>query len=232
MTARNTKQVVLFVVEGPSDETALGLPFQGVFSSDAVIFDVVHGDLTLQESQKPMRDRVRDTVLSHLERRAGYRWDDIRMIVEVCDTDGAFVPDDSVVPSQDGRLSYGTEVIATGNVVGIRGRNATKASAMRQLCAAGHLTYKRHKVPLYACFLSRNLEHALHNEAGECSNERKKELAHQFQRRFGRDAEGFKAFLRSEEIVAPGDLKGSWEWIQKGTNSLKRASNLHLILPE
>lgn len=232
MSGRKTKQVVLFIVEGPSDETALGLPFQGVFSSDSVKFDVVHGDLTVMDGRKPMRDRVRDAVLSHLERRVGYRWDDIKMIVEVCDTDGAFVPEDKVELSHDGGLSYGLDAIAAPNPVGICGRNQRKASALRQLSAMGHLTYKKHEVPLFACFLSRNLEHALHGEVGDCSDNRKRELAHRFQRRYGNDAEGFKALLRSSEVAAPGDNKQSWEWIQRGTNSLKRASNLHSILPE
>lgn len=215
MATRKTKKAVLFVVEGPSDETALGLPFQSVFASDAVKFDVVHGDLTAQISRKPPRERLRDTVLAHLERSAGYRWDDIKMIVEVCDTDGAFIPEDRVIPSQEKQLAYGADCITVGDVAGIRKRNGVKASAMRQLSSIGHLTYKKHEVPLYACYLSRNLEHALHNEAGECSNARKEELAHQFQRRYGRDVEGFKSFLRSAALAAPGDFKESWEWIQK-----------------
>lgn len=42
----NTRKVVLFIVEGPSDEAALGGIFTKIFNNAAVKFDVIHGDVT------------------------------------------------------------------------------------------------------------------------------------------------------------------------------------------
>lgn len=44
------KKVVLFIVEGPSDEAALGSVMKEYFSSDEVQFVVVHGDITLKDN--------------------------------------------------------------------------------------------------------------------------------------------------------------------------------------
>lgn len=42
----STRKVVLFIVEGPSDEAALGGIFTKIFNNAAVKFDVIHGDVT------------------------------------------------------------------------------------------------------------------------------------------------------------------------------------------
>ena len=41
------KKVGVFIVEGPSDEAALGSIMKGYFSNDEVQFVVTHGDITL-----------------------------------------------------------------------------------------------------------------------------------------------------------------------------------------
>lgn len=43
------KKVVVFIVEGPSDEAALGTIMKEYFSSNEVQFIVVHGDITLKD---------------------------------------------------------------------------------------------------------------------------------------------------------------------------------------
>lgn len=43
------KKVVVFIVEGPSDETALGTIMKEYFSNNEVQFIVVHGDITLED---------------------------------------------------------------------------------------------------------------------------------------------------------------------------------------
>lgn len=44
--SKKTKKVVLFLVEGVSEETALGLPMKNYFETNEVRFEVVHGDIT------------------------------------------------------------------------------------------------------------------------------------------------------------------------------------------
>ncbi len=46
----NEKKVVIVIVEGPSDESALGGIMKEYFSSEEVQFKVVHGDITSDEN--------------------------------------------------------------------------------------------------------------------------------------------------------------------------------------
>lgn len=43
------KKVIVFIVEGPSDEAALGTIMKEYFSGNEVQFLVVHGDITLKD---------------------------------------------------------------------------------------------------------------------------------------------------------------------------------------
>lgn len=46
MPERRAKSVVLFIVEGTTEETALGGILAKLFQNDRVKLDVVHGDIT------------------------------------------------------------------------------------------------------------------------------------------------------------------------------------------
>ena len=225
-------KVILFIVEGPSDESALGGLFRKIFADSSVKFDVIHGDIvTTCSAVGKIRDHVRDEVVNHLSKDRGYTWKDLARIVMISDTDGAFVPDELVHKSGDGKLHYGLEHIEAGNVESIRKRNHKKQECLNRLRDIGALTYKRVRVPFRTFYLSRNLEHALSNEPGECTNEDKELLAHRFARKYRDDIEGFKSFLR-EEIAVSGTYKETWLYLAEGSNSLSRCSNLHLVLPD
>lgn len=45
----NEKKVIAVIVEGPSDEAALGSILKEYFSSEEIQFVVVHGDITIKD---------------------------------------------------------------------------------------------------------------------------------------------------------------------------------------
>lgn len=226
----NTRKVVLFIVEGPSDEAALGGIFTKIFSNAAVKFDVIHGDVTTScQDPAKIREHVRNEILKHLARDRGYGWKDLERIVVICDTDGAFVPSNCIEVSSDGRLHYEEGRILARDPAAIAERNAKKSEALKRLSSIKELTSKQRKVPIRTFFLSRNLEHALSSESGECSNDEKELLAHRFAQKYVNDIEGFKRFL-AEEIGVIGDYSETWNYVAEGAHSLERCSNLHLVL--
>ena len=226
----NTRKVVLFIVEGPSDEAALGGIFTKIFSNATVKFDVIHGDVTTScQDPAKIREHVRNEILKHLSRDRGYGWKDLERIVVICDTDGAFVPSSCIEASSDGRLHYEEARILTRDPATIAERNAKKSEALKRLSSIKELTSKQRKVPIRTFFLSRNLEHALSNEPGECSNDEKELLAHRFAQKYVNGIEGFKRFL-AEEIGVVGDYAETWNYVAEGSHSLERCSNLHLVL--
>ena len=78
------KKVLVFVVEGPTEETALAEVLERVFLDDHVPFDVAHGDLTLAKGdKKDARERVRDEVLSQIGSNKGCGWNDLKRIIQM-----------------------------------------------------------------------------------------------------------------------------------------------------
>lgn len=125
------KKVLVFVVEGPTEETALAEVLERVFLDDHVYFDVVHGDLTLAKGgKKDVRERARDEVLSQMGSNKGYGWNDLKRIVQICDADGAFVPDEDVHQADAPHVEYLADAILTANPDSIRRGNAEKSAAM------------------------------------------------------------------------------------------------------
>ena len=49
------KKIMLFIVEGPTDETSLSTVLSRIFSSDTVKFQVVHGDVLTRDFVAPDR---------------------------------------------------------------------------------------------------------------------------------------------------------------------------------
>lgn len=228
MTA--AKKVMIFIVEGPTEETALAQILSRIFSTSQIKFEIVHGDITTEYGSNP-RERVRDFVLQSLSRN-GYRWKDIARIVQIGDTDGTFIPDEDMKESDDGKTHYGENEIYAGNVDTMRKRNARKKHAMRELAGISAITYSRTSVPYSLYFFSRNMEHALHNRSGELSDGEKVQLAQQFRRQYARNIDEFKKFITSAEVAVDGDYRETWQRISEGSASLHRGSNLHLLIAD
>ena len=47
------RKVVLVIVEGVSDETALGVALSKIFDKDTVYIHIMHGDITTRNNIKP-----------------------------------------------------------------------------------------------------------------------------------------------------------------------------------
>lgn len=228
---------VLFIVEGPTDELALGGILTAVTAQrfgDNVKFDVMRTDpltryrFTSIPNGAPVscvaREKVRDEVLAYLERQR-YAWRDLSRIVYLTDTDGVFIPDELVVSNEDSdSLVYGEDSIRCCDPLDIRRRNHMKAEGLNQLRRVGELTYKRHAVPFSVHYMSRNLEHALNGVSENQTDEEKGELARQFSRRYSADISGFLDLIQS--LCPRGGYSDSWDYISRELHSLQRGTNL------
>ena len=172
---------------------------------------------------------MRERVLGQIERK-DYRWNDLKRIVQIVDLDGAFVPDSLVEKSDTERLRYTEDRIMASSADNIRERNRAKKNALRKLSHLGNLTFRRHSVPFSVYYLSRNMEHALHGRIDEVEVGEKERLARDFQRRFRNDLPGFVGFMNGSDVAVPGTYEETWKYVEEGCNSLKRGSNLHLVL--
>lgn len=236
-----SRSYALFIVEGSTDELALGRILSnlvGMKSGNESKFIVMSGDI-LTESRlstvprgeiapKNARDKVRAKVLSFISSQR-INWTDLSQIVYITDTDGVFIPDDSVVLDESlNRLEYGASEIRCSNPEAICARNHQKASALKALSRVNVLKYNRRAIPFSVYYFSRNLEHALHDRTEEQSTDQKVQLARAFSRTFANDIPGFLGLLA--DICPEGGHHETWEYIAQGAHSLERGSNLLLAM--
>lgn len=161
---------VLFIVEGETDELALGRALTSLFASGehpGPRFGIVRGDITSVHAlgagnpASTIKRRLVDTVKEFLAKDK-LRVTDLDAIVLLSDTDGAFIDDSLVVFDEDEpRCSYFEDRIETSNVASLRQRNQCKSSCLKTLSRTHELTCNKRKIPFKAAYMSRNLEHAL-----------------------------------------------------------------------
>ncbi|MGL5639787.1 MAG: hypothetical protein ACRCW7_10710, partial [Cetobacterium sp.] len=71
----------------------------------------------------------------------------------------------------------------------------------------------------------------LHNLIDVPDNQ-KRILAEKFNDEYEDNFDEFKAFITNKEFAVNGNYAETWEFIKKDNNSLKRFSNIHLLLKE
>lgn len=201
------RKVVAVIVEGPSDENAIGGILKEFFNSEEVQFAVVHGDIT--SNYKTTKENVVSKInglIENIKSKYGYNWGDFVKIIHIADTDGAF----------------------TKNCIkmeAVENRNAHKAEIMFKLSTTG----KIRSIPYRLYFNSCNLEHVLYNELKNFSDDEKEILSDDFAEKYEGKALEFIDFISDKSIAVEGTYKETWKYIEKDENSLQRHSNMHLI---
>ncbi len=221
----NEKKVVIVIVEGPSDENALGGILKEFFSSEEVQFKVVHGDITSDETTA-VDNVVKkiDELVDDVREKYGYRWDDFTKIIHIADTDGAFTKG-CVQKTDVENVMYYEDRIEASNIERTERRNAHKAEIMFKL----YMTGKVHEIYYRLYFNSCNLEHVLYNELKDFTDEEKEQLSDDFSDKYEGKYREFIEFISDNSIAVPGNYKETWQFIEKDKNSLQRHSNMHLI---
>ncbi len=222
----NEKKVVAFIVEGPSDEAALGTIMKEYFSSQEVRFVVVHGDITLKDyvSLDLILHKINEQV-NEVMNRYRYLQKDFLKIIHLTDTDGVYIPADAVQHANVDRLMYYEDHIETNNEAAVLARNKRKGDILYKL----RKTKSVHGIPYRIYYNSCNLEHVLYNELRDFSDEEKQILSDDFAERYDGKAEEFITFISDLNLAVPGTYQETWNFIEKDRNSLARHSNMHLI---
>lgn len=227
--AADTKKVILFIAEGPTDEYALSPVLKKIFQNSHVRFHVVHGDLTSDFTVD--NSNAVKTVNNHIKMeldRYGFKRSDIIRVLHLIDTDGAFIPNANVVAGDVEHIQYEENQIVTKSVPRTIARNEQKQRVLYRLYPEKMIG----KSPYAVYYFSRNMEHVLHNDARNLSNEEKANYADEFADTYSQNPEGFIRFLSDFDFAVLGDYGETWRFIFAGTNSLHRHSNLHLLFSD
>lgn len=220
------KKVVLFIVEGPSDEAALGPVMKEYFSSDEVQFVVVHGDITLKDnvSLDDIKKKINEQI-EYIQRRYRYNFDDFIRIIHIVDMDGVYIPSEDIKNADIEEVQYYEDFILAKHVQVIADRNKRKGDILFKLRKTG----KIHEIPYRIYFNSCNLEHVLYGELKNYSDEEKQRLSDEFADKYDGRAEEFVTFISEPAIAVLGTYQKTWDYIEKDKNSLHRHSNMHFI---
>ena len=219
------KKVIAVIVEGPSDENAIGGILKEYFSSEEVQFAVVHGDITSNDltTVDNVITKINE-LIDGIRTKYGYRWDDFVKVIHIADTDGVFTKN-SVNESEVEGIKYYEDHMEGDNVEAIERRNKHKAEILFKLYSTG----KVHDIGYRIYFNSCNLEHVLYGVLKDFSDEEKEEMSDVFAEKYDGNVNDFISFISDETVAVPGTYKTTWRFIEKEKHSLERHSNMHLI---
>lgn len=225
------KKIMLFIVEGPTDETSLSTVLSRIFSSDTVRFQVVHGDVLTKDFVES--DKIIAAVNEQIKlfRGSVYKPGDFCKVVHLADTDGAFIPEGAVIKEEatEGRQYpfYTDTQILTPEPANIIDRNARKSKNIAKLSS----TRRIGGIPYSFYYFSCNLDHVLHGR-NNLSEAEKIARSRAFDLQYADAPNAFIRFMKDESFAVQGTYQETWAFIKQGVHSLERHSNFGIELPE
>lgn len=224
------KKVLVFLVEGVSDERALAAIRRYVPDKYRVAIHVTHGDLfTRPGIRKNVKGRVGDQVRKMMH-ETKYRKQEIAAVIQVTDTDGTFVAADDVrVNASVGRAPVyqesGIMVANSGIQQYIQKRNRIKASELNVMRTSDEIISGIYYFLLY---FSCNLDHVMHHKRN-MTIEEKINQSRAFEQACREDPQHFYYFFHNQPFAVAGSIDETWSFIEKGMHSLQRYTNFQLV---
>ncbi len=223
------KKIVFIIVEGSSDDTALGVLFSRIYDKNTVYVKITYGDITsaIDVNAGNIIRKVAELVRSYADNNH-FKKSDFQQIIHLLDTDGAYISNEYVLDTPTAQKPiYSETAIRTADRTGILKRNANKSLAMDKLVGRKKIW----DVPYQAYYMSSNLDHALYGKQN--SNDEEKEAdAYIFVKKYKDDIPAFIDFLRASNFSATCSYIESWNFIRQDLHSLQRYTNLVFAIPK
>lgn len=223
------KKIVFVIVEGPTDNDALGLVFEHFFKEKEVYVHIVHGDITTRTGIN--NSNILKAVVEEIK---GYASNthltskDFQEIIHIVDMDGAFVDNTKVVEDITKEEVYYSETeIRAKDKQGIEKRNLQKRENLNKMTAKNTIW----NIPYSVYYMSCNLDHVLYNKLNS-TDEEKEQDAFDFAKRYEDDLQGFLHFISTSYFSVQGTYVDTWKFIKEKTHSLERHTNLGLCFLE
>lgn len=218
------KKIVFVIVEGHSDEEALGVILSRFYDNKAVYVHMMHCDITTELDTMP--NNIVAKIGSLVKDYAGriFKSGDFSQIIHITDMDGAFIPNAAVVEdSTTVKPIYSVTEIRTQRKTGIEDRNRRKRENPNRLSS----TAKIWNIPYRIYYMSCNLDHALYGKLNS-TDEEKENDSYAFAKRYREDIPGFIKFISESDFSVMGGYSQSWQYIREELHSLERHSNFGL----
>ncbi len=222
------KKIILFLVEGISDEEALSAILSDIIRDDVVSFQITSGDLTSRKgaNNQNIIPSINKKVIEFMK-IAKVKRSDISQIIHLIDIDGAYIQDEEFMeedPSLGNGFLYTSNKIYSSKKSRIISRNQQKSNLMNKLSGLNEISGTSYKAYYFCC----NLDHVFHNERN-LDKDLKVSYAEEFQDRFFEKEKEFLKFIKESEFAVEGNFTETWNFIKQDLNSLGRYSNFHLF---
>lgn len=222
-----SKKIVLFIVEGITEETSLALILSRIIEKDKLVkFKIINGDITTQfgTSSNNVLNKITNVIKEFIGNV--FKKSDIERVVHLVDMDGAYISDNLILYEDTDTIIYKDNNIYAKNVDGIIRRNRQKSQVINKLIESDKV-YK--DIPYEIYFFSTNLEHVLHNNQMANDNE-KNRYALEFEDRFADNPDSFISFINNPDFAVGGKYLETWSFIKLSNNSLKRYTNFQIYI--
>lgn len=221
------KKIVLVIVEGPSDDIALGMALSQVYDKDFIYVHIMHGDITTRRgvNSQNIVAKIGNNVTDYAKSQH-YKASDFKQIIHIVDTDGAYIPDDNIIEKESYLdIQYESDGIYTNNKTGIVTRNQQKRDNLYRLRSCGTIW----SIPYRVYYMSCNLDHVLYDKQNSTDKDKEND-AYVFAKKYKGKVEGLEEFICKSPFSVTGDYKGSWDYIEKDLNSVNRYTNLCICI--
>lgn len=254
--ARPKKKYVLFLVEGYTDTEVLAEPISAIYEEVSDPNELVEvkfctlkqndqsgGDITSSNGVTPenIEGLIGKLFIDpFLEKNQFIYPKEISEVIQIVDLDGAFVSPEKVVSksrldSADGVI-YSEEYTAASDISMIQERNARKSQNLQRLIGMNEIVIRpkngrntktvKYSVYYFSC----NMDHVIHNRLNLSARE-KVQLADDFSVACSYASDTFRNAICGENVSCKGmNYLESWDFIMKGDESLKRHTNLNLLI--
>lgn len=218
------KKIIFVIVEGPSDEEAIGVILNRYFDKNIVHVYVMHCDITTELNTMP--SNIIAKIGSLIKGYAGkvFKSEDFSQIIHITDTDGAFISNDAIVEDNNvTKTIYSLSNIKTQRKDRIEDRNKRKRENLNRLSSTSVIW----NIPYRIYYMSCNLDHTLYGKLNS-PNEEKENDSYVFAKRYMNDIPGFIKFISKSDFSVMDGYSQSWQFIREGLHSLERHSNFGL----
>ena len=223
------RKIVFVIVEGPSDETALGIALNQVFDKESVYVHIMHGDITTRKGVTPQNiiAKIGNEIRAYAKSNH-FKQTDFKQVIHIVDTDAAYLLEDKIFEdSSDSKISYQDDGIHTNDKNKVLSRNTQKTENLFRLRTCGNVW----KIPYRVYYMSCNLDHVLYDKRNS-SDEEKENNAYNFAKLYRKNVTAFMDYICDSAFSVKGDFKKSWEFIEESMHSLERHTNLSICLEE
>lgn len=226
----NESKVIIFIVEGVSDEKSIAGYMSRLLKDKQVKFQIVETDITTANDSN--KNNIISQIILEIDKLKSihkFYYTDILKVIHIVDMDGAYANDDAVKFNSNIRILYLPDKILTYQVENIQQRNHKKAEILDVLQTTSSIS--DYCIPYETYYFSCNLEHVLHDNQN-ASDSDKVVLSDSFAERFYGKIDEFVDYICNSAFSVKSTYTDSWNFIKQENNSLQRYTNFNIFIAE